>query len=76
MLDGFTKEYGCKVLVWLEVHEDLQTARVRELQIKKWKREWKLRLIESANPDWVDLFPQLMRREEEVTGPLPSQGSS
>jgi putative endonuclease len=56
---GFSKEHGCKLLVWFEAHDDLQDARLRELQIKKWKREWKLRLIEAENPDWVDLYPSL-----------------
>ena len=57
--EGFSKEHGCKLLVWFEAHDDLQDARLRELQIKKWKREWKLRLIERENPDWVDLYPSL-----------------
>jgi putative endonuclease len=57
--DGFSKEHGCKLLVWFEAHDDLQDARLRELQIKKWKREWKLRLIERENPDWLDLYPSL-----------------
>ena len=39
---GFTSKYGCKLLVWYEAHEDLQQARSRELQMKKWKRLWKL----------------------------------
>ena len=56
---GFSKEHGCKLLVWFEAHDDLQDARLRELQIKKWKREWKLRLIERENPDWLDLYPSL-----------------
>jgi len=54
---GFTRRYNCKLLVWFEAHEALQDARYREVQIKKWKREWKLRLIERTNPDWLDLFP-------------------
>lgn len=57
--DGFSKEHGCKMLVWFEAHDELQDARLRELQIKKWKREWKLRLIERENPDWLDLYPSL-----------------
>jgi putative endonuclease len=56
LVEGFTKEHGCKLLVWFEVHDDLQEARRRELQIKKWKRSWKVRLIEEANPDWRDLW--------------------
>ena len=57
---GFTREHGCKMLVWYEVHEDLQEARLRELQMKKWKRLWKLSTIEAMNPDWQDLYPTLV----------------
>ena len=56
---GFTKRYGCKLLVWFEVHEDLQEARRRELQLKEWKRAWKIRLIEEKNVDWDDLYSTL-----------------
>jgi putative endonuclease len=58
-VDGFSRRHGCTVLVWFECHDELQEARSRELQIKKWKREWKLRLLESENPDWLDLYPSL-----------------
>ncbi|HVL29346.1 MAG TPA: GIY-YIG nuclease family protein [Sphingomicrobium sp.] len=58
--DGFSRRYGCTILVWYECHDDLQQARLREVQIKKWKRDWKLRLIERANPDWLDLYPSLL----------------
>ena len=57
---GFTSKYGCKLLVWYEAHEDLQQARARELQMKKWKRLWKLTEIEQRNPDWQDLYPALI----------------
>ena len=56
LAEGHTKSHGCKLLVWFEVHDDLQEARRRDLQIKKWKRSWKVRLIEEANPDWRDLW--------------------
>ena len=59
MIDGFTKENGYRLLVWFEAHDDLQEARQRERQIKKWNRIWKLRLIEELNPDWDDLFESL-----------------
>ena len=59
LIDGFTKEHGCGLLVWFEAHDDLQEARRRELQIKKWNRLWKLRLIEEVNPDWQDLYESL-----------------
>ena len=58
VIEGFTRQYGC-TLVWFECHDDLQDARLRELQLKKWKREWKIRLIERENPDWLDLYPTL-----------------
>jgi putative endonuclease len=56
LIDGFTKDHSCKLLVWFEVHDDLQEARRRKLQIKKWMRPWKIRLVEEANPDWRDLW--------------------
>ena len=56
---GFTKKYGCKRLVWFTAYDDLQEARLRELQMKKWKRMWKLSEIEQMNPDWDDLYPTL-----------------
>ena len=59
LIDGFTKEHGCKLLVWFEQHDDLEIARHRELQIKKWKRAWKIELIEQDNPQWKDLFETL-----------------
>ena len=59
LIDGFTKDKGCKLLVWFEAHEDLQDARQRELRMKEWKRPWKIKRIEEANLDWVDLYPSL-----------------
>ena len=59
LIDGFTKAHGCTRLVWFEAHDDLQEARRRELQIKKWKRGWKTELIEQENPQWQDLFDRL-----------------
>jgi putative endonuclease len=56
----FSSRYGCNILVWFEAYDDLQEARYRELQMKKWKREWKLRRIEEANPDWRDLFDDIL----------------
>ncbi|MFS0772160.1 GIY-YIG nuclease family protein [Sphingomonas sp. 1P08PE] len=59
LIDGFTKKYDCKLLVWYEVHDALDDARLRERQLKKWNRDWKLRLIETKNPDWLDLYQSL-----------------
>jgi putative endonuclease len=58
--DGFTRRHGCKLLVWYETYGDLQEARFRELQMKKWKRQWKLTTIEQMNPDWADLHLTLL----------------
>jgi putative endonuclease len=59
LIDGFTKEHGCTLLVWFEAHDDLEEARQRELQMKRWKRAWKVELIERDNPQWNDLFETL-----------------
>jgi len=52
---GFTKRYGLNRLVWFEVHDDAEAAVRREKQIKEWKREWKINLIEQENLRWLDL---------------------
>ena len=56
---GFTKKYGCKYLVWYEVHGSWEAARQRELQMKEWKRAWKLREINGFNPEWEDLYDRI-----------------
>ncbi len=61
LIEGFSKKHGCTLLVWYEQHDDIQDARVREYQMKSWKRAWKLRLVEERNPQWRDLFDELMR---------------
>ena len=58
--DGFSKRYGCRILVWYAAFDDIQDARARELQMKKWKRSWKLQSIEEMNPDWRDLFDDIV----------------
>jgi putative endonuclease len=60
VIRGFTKRYGCKILVWFEHHDDLQDARQRELQMKEWRRAWKIELIAKMNPAWDDLYPGLL----------------
>jgi putative endonuclease len=74
LIDGFTKKYGCKLLVWFEVYDDLQEARRRELQMKEWKRAWKIKLIEEQNLDWDDLYPKLLEPGWAGPGPRPSPG--
>jgi putative endonuclease len=57
---GFAREYGCKILVWYEQHNYMREAIKREKQIKRWLRKWKLELIETMNPTWRDLYPDLI----------------
>ncbi len=59
-VDGFTQRYGVHDVVWFEQHETMDSAITREKAIKKWKRAWKLRLIEQKNPDWRDLCHDLL----------------
>ncbi len=56
LIDGFTKRYECKKLVWYEEHEDIGSAIQREKSLKLWLRKWKLKLIEDMNPHWQDLY--------------------
>lgn len=55
-VSGFTEKYDVSGLVYYEVHETMESAIVREKQMKKWKREWKINLIEKQNPEWKDLW--------------------
>lgn len=64
VVDGFTKRYGVTRLVWYEMHETMESAILREKRIKKWRRAWKMQLIDASNPSWRDLWP-------DVTGQLP-----
>jgi len=61
LIPGFTKIYGVHRLVWYEPHESMVAAIQREKSIKKYKREWKINLIERENPYWEDLYPALLR---------------
>jgi putative endonuclease len=56
VVPGFTKEHGVKTLVWYETHETREAALLRERQIKRWNRKWKLEAIETSNPTWRDLY--------------------
>ncbi|MDP1653868.1 MAG: GIY-YIG nuclease family protein [Rhodocyclaceae bacterium] len=58
--EGFTKSYGVHTLVYYEQHATMGAAITREKQLKKWNRAWKLRLIEERNPDWRDLWPEIV----------------
>ena len=59
-VDGFTKQYGIKKLVWFEVHANPIAAITREKQIKKWNRAWKIELIQKENPRWDELFDAIV----------------
>jgi len=60
LVDGFTKEYQVHMLVWFESTNDVESAIRREKQMKKWKRAWKIELIEKENPGWQDLSGSLL----------------
>ncbi len=55
LIDGFTKKYSVKTLVYCEETSDINSALQREKQLKRWKRQWKVELIENKNPDWLEL---------------------
>src|SRR5437870_4272253 len=59
VVPGFTKRYGLKTLVYFEQHETIRGAIQREHNIKHWKGEWKVELIEKMNPEWDDLWAQI-----------------
>ena len=56
---GFTKKYNVHTLVYYELFEDMRSAILREKQMKKWRRAWKIELIEKSNPAWRDLWPEI-----------------
>jgi len=60
VIDGFTKRYGLKRLVYFEFHDDIREAIRRERRIKKWPRAWKVRPIHAENPNWEDLYERLI----------------
>ncbi len=60
LVEGFTKKYGCKFLVWYEYHDRMENAIAREKQIKAGSRTRKLTLIEAFNPEWKDLMIRLL----------------
>ena len=59
-VEGFTKRYNIHHLVWYELHDSMESAIIREKRLKNWKREWKIRLIEDMNPNWNDLYPDIV----------------
>ena len=59
VIDGFTKKYDIKILVYYEVYDDVNEAIKREKRLKRWDRKWKLELIEKNNPQWKDMYDQI-----------------
>lgn len=60
LVEGFTHRYGVNRLVWYELHDSMYAAISREKAIKNWKREWKLKRIVAMNPEWRDLYEDIL----------------
>jgi putative endonuclease len=60
LVEGFSKQYKVHNLVYFEITESIESAIAREKKLKKWNREWKIRLIEKSNPEWRDLYAELI----------------
>ncbi|MGD8493609.1 MAG: GIY-YIG nuclease family protein [Desulfobacterales bacterium] len=60
IVEGFTKRYNVHRLVWYEMHESMESAIAQEKRLKNWRRKWKLELIESNNPNWIDLYDEIV----------------
>jgi putative endonuclease len=71
VLGGFTAKYGIHNLVWFEGTASIEAAIQREKQIKGWRREWKIELVEAANPKWRDLYPELLGMTDRDPGSSP-----
>jgi putative endonuclease len=67
VVDGFTKDYGLKRLVYFEFHDEIGRAIQREKNIKHWPRAWKVNLILTDNPQWADLFDQIAEQAPTET---------
>ena len=59
LVAGFTKKHSIRRLVWYECHDSIEAAITREKQIKEWRRDWKVNLIQAMNPEWRDLYDDL-----------------
>jgi putative endonuclease len=80
-MNGFTQRYGVHRLVYYEATEDVNSAITREKRLKKWKRQWKIEMIEKCNPEWNDLYCSLLSEQRFLSftvsnpyGGLPSNG--
>jgi len=61
LVDGFSKKYDINRLIYFEQHQDVKSAILREKQMKKWNRAWKIRLVEKKNPKWQDLYEEIIK---------------
>ncbi|MBI2637134.1 MAG: GIY-YIG nuclease family protein [Parcubacteria group bacterium] len=61
IVDGFTKKYKVRILVYFELMDNIETAIMREKQLKKWNRDWKIQLIEKNNPQWRDMYHDILK---------------
>jgi putative endonuclease len=73
VVEGFTKKYGVHLLAYAEFHATMPAAILREKQMKRWRRQWKLDLIERDNPEWRDLYAGFAA-QEAAPGPSLSRG--
>ena len=60
VITGFTQRYGVHRLVWFEQHQQMDSAIQREKRLKRWRRAWKVGLVEAGNPEWRDLYPGIL----------------
>lgn len=60
VVEGHTNRYGVHTLVWYELHPTMESAILREKMLKRWKRDWKMRLIDEGNAGWRDLYPTIL----------------
>ncbi len=67
LVDGFTKKYNINNLVYYEITNQVTSAIAREKQLKNWRRQWKINLIEKENPDWMDLYDDILGLDSETS---------
>ncbi|WP_342316976.1 GIY-YIG nuclease family protein [Lysobacter sp. FW306-1B-D06B] len=72
VVEGFSDRYEVTRLVWYEAHETMESAITREKQIKKWRRQWKIELVEAGNPYWRDLWPEMTGAQSPIRHPRQS----
>jgi putative endonuclease len=60
VVEGYTNRYGAHTLVWYELHPTMEAAILHEKTLKRWKRDWKMRLIEDGNAEGCDLYPTIL----------------